>query len=224
MKFIILFLLLIILFSIKDKNEPFQNLTKLMFIHIPKTAGTSIEAYGKKNNINWGRHIKYPTPKKKINCPYWHIPPKYFKDSSNPYKEKKLFAVIRNPYDRIISEYKYRNELFNKNKKTVDKKSLNKFIHKTENIIKKNKFCFDGHLIPQYEFIDDNTEVLRIENLDKEFPELMKKYNYPVEKLGNSFKTSLRVTKEDLDKKSIDIINRIYQKDFERFGYKKIVK
>ena len=217
-----LIVLLIFLFYLKSLKEPFEDFVKkLMFIHIPKTAGTSVEAYGKKNKIKWGRHIKYPRPIKKINTPYWHIPPKYFKKQNSPYKDKKLFAIVRNPYDRIVSEYKYRKEIFTKNKKKTNKNDLNKFIHGIESKYKKNKFCLDGHLIPQNEFIDSNTIVLKLENLDKEFPKLMKEYGYPEEILPKSYKTSKNVSKKDLDKKSINIINKIYHQDFKDLGYTK---
>ena len=52
----------------------------------------------------------------------------------------------------------------------------------------------------------------------------MKKYNLPEEKLPKTYKTSDKVTKYDLDKKSIEFLNKIYDKDFEKFGYDKITK
>ena len=42
-----------------------------------------------------------------------------------------------------------------KKKKNVSKKSLNNFIRNLEREIKKNKYCFDSHVIPQHEFIDE---------------------------------------------------------------------
>ena len=52
------------------------------------------------------------------------------------------------------------------------------------------------------------------ENIEKDFPILMKKYNLK-EKLPKTYKTSDKVTKYDLDKKSIEFLNKIYDKDFE---------
>ena len=224
MKYLILLTLLILLFFIKSRKELFKNITKLVYIHIPKTAGTSVEKYGKKHGINWGRYMKFPRPKKKIKSPYWHLPPTLFNQKKSPYNGKKLFTIVRNPYDRAVSEYKYRNEILSKKKKNVSKKSLNNFIRNLEREIKKNKYCFDSHVIPQHEFIDEDTEVIKLENIEKDFPILMKKYNLPEEKLPKTYKTSRNVTKYDLDKKSIEILNRIYAKDFEKFGYDKIKK
>ena len=71
-----------------------MTLKELKFIHITKTGGTTIEEIGKENNINWGRfHKEY-----KI----WHQP----LIEINNFKIQKYdwFMIVRNPYDRIISE------------------------------------------------------------------------------------------------------------------------
>lgn len=223
MRYQILVILLIILFFIQPKKELFENIRKLIYVHIPKTGGTSVEKYGKKHGIKWGRHMKFPRPNKKINSPYWHLPPNLFNKKNTPYKGKK-FTIVRNPYDRAVSEYKYRFEIWSKKQDNVSKKGLNNFMHDLEKKIKKNKYCYDSHFLPQHEFIDENTEVIKLENIEKDFPILMKKYNLPEEKLPKTYKTSDKVTKYDLDKKSIEFLNKIYDKDFEKFGYNKITK
>ena len=68
---------------------------QLKFIHITKYAGTTIENIGKKNNILWGKfHTEYG----------W-----YHENFSNKNEKLKLkydwFMVIRNPYERLISEF-----------------------------------------------------------------------------------------------------------------------
>ena len=104
---VLVLILLILMISKKKYIESFENRDNLFFVHIPKNAGTSIEDTMKENfNLNFGRFYKFP----KIDMPInnksiWHIPPKYFK-GNNPYKNKILFLVIRNPYERIISKYK----------------------------------------------------------------------------------------------------------------------
>ena len=67
----------------------------LKFIHITKCAGTSIEDVGKENNILWGRfHKEYG---------WWH---EIFINKSKELKLKyDWFVVIRNPYERLISEF-----------------------------------------------------------------------------------------------------------------------
>jgi len=101
---------------------------RLELVHITKTGGSAIEKAGAKHGIVWGACHYMNIPK--IGCfapdipntPYtdpnyssyastssWHAPPKLLKEYVNatiyPYGDADLFAVIRNPYDRVISEY-----------------------------------------------------------------------------------------------------------------------
>jgi hypothetical protein len=68
---------------------------ELKFIHITKTGGTSIEDIGDTINIKWGRNHK--------EYGYWHY---YFPKKPYTIKIKyDWFVVVRNPYERILSEY-----------------------------------------------------------------------------------------------------------------------
>lgn len=217
--FVFSIIILIYLLRI-NKIEKFSNKKELFFIHIPKNAGTTIEDTSYKHNILFGRkyfnrkNIKYKLKIKKKNN-LWHIPPKYFSD--NTYKEKILFAVVRNPYERIISECKYRS------KKCID---INQFVIKNLKEYKKNNFILDGHLIPQSEFIYGNppcNEILRFDNLKEDFEKLLKKYDYPKMELLHHNKSEKRnITIKNLNKESIKLINQIYKEDFKNFGYKMI--
>ena len=229
---------------------------ELKFIHISKTAGSSIEHIGKNNNIKWGIfHKEYN---------HWHEP---FST-----KEKKLqykydwFLICRNPYKRIISEFycrwggigKYENliqniekEQFNNfiiniinhnvnnnyrrtiSRKTISRKTMdkNKIIYQIlNNRIKNKDMCISAslyHYIPQYLYISQYKDVkvhtLRFENLKKEFDDLMKEYNLDI--TLNLHKNKGKIKKfrvNDLSDEAISLINDVYHKDFEIFGYKKI--
>jgi len=98
---------------------------KLEFVHITKTGGSAIEKAGAKKGFIWGAcHFMNVT---EVGCmapdvPYtapnyqsyamtspWHTPSKllrkYVNESQYPYHNADLFVVVRNPYDRIMSEY-----------------------------------------------------------------------------------------------------------------------
>src|SRR4051812_42436098 len=107
-----------------DKNEMREETlkikSKIKFVHITKTGGTSIEEVGKSNGMLWGRYddnIKDCKTLFEVNPAYWHTPIRFFE--KNPYtKNNILFTVVRNPYERIVSECfckwggKYKNEEF----------------------------------------------------------------------------------------------------------------
>jgi len=72
---------------------------ELKFIHITKTGGTSIENDGKKAGIKWGRNFN-PS-----HAGHWHA---CFKSKSRAWKTKyDWFMVVRNPCDRVLSEFRW---------------------------------------------------------------------------------------------------------------------
>lgn len=109
----------------KEVNNILTAKKKLEFVHITKTGGSAIEKAGSKLDLIWGAchymnitevgcmapDVSYSAPDFQsyaLTSP-WHTPPKllrkYVNESQYPYDDADLFAVIRNPYDRIISEY-----------------------------------------------------------------------------------------------------------------------
>lgn len=105
-------------------NTLMPSTRRLEFVHITKTGGSAIEKAGADKGIIWGAcHYMNITD---VGCdnadlPYvapdfqsyaltspWHTPPKVLKtqQTPSPYTgDADLFAVVRNPYDRVLSEY-----------------------------------------------------------------------------------------------------------------------
>lgn len=95
----------------------------LNFLHIPKTGGTSILRLSAGNGYTWGDCLFPSSWGKKIcphhnftddwplhpyDTPWWHTPIQYLSPNrQNPYDGFDLFAVVRNPYERAVSEYYY---------------------------------------------------------------------------------------------------------------------
>lgn len=71
---------------------------KLIFQHVPKAAGKSIRLY-----------LKDIIGKPNSTGPQ-HMPLKYCYD--NKYDNYKMFAIIRNPYERLCSFYEFRKNKF----------------------------------------------------------------------------------------------------------------
>lgn len=214
---------------------------ELSFIHIPKNAGSSIEFVGKEHGYRWGMNIKFSKYKIGSNplkglgsSSIWHIPPKLIKQNKGYeiyFKNKTPFCVVRNPYTRAVSEYKY-HEVINGNKTSVE--GLNNFITKIPDLLKKDYYYFGCHLLPQstYTHIPKNNkweqqkeektiEILRFENLQEDFDYLMKKYNYPIEtELPFKLRTFItNITEKDLNQESKRIISLVYSEDFINFNY-----
>ena len=189
---------------------------ELKFIHITKCAGTTIEDIGKNNNIEWGRfHKEYG---------WWH---ECFQRKNEDLKKKyDWFVVVRNPYERILSEFycKYGGIGSKKNEyKNFNTHSFNNYIK--DRILKRSEH--GDHYTEQYKYIDKNAKIhiIHFENLHTEFNELMEKYNLHVKINIHSNKANFipKFTIESFSPEVIKLINDVYHKDFEMFHYKKIV-
>ena len=100
----------------------------LEFVHIPKTGGSAIEYAGSLANQTWGvchfqakplagpgchaPSLQYQNLKAALNYSkvgysweIWHTPPSWLQHVDSPYSNKTLFAVVRNPYERFLSEF-----------------------------------------------------------------------------------------------------------------------
>ena len=184
----------------------------LKFIHITKCAGTSIEKAGHQNGLLWGKfHKEYG---------FWH------KTLLNVNKEiinkYDWFMVVRNPYDRILSEYYCKWGGIGKTQIIHTKIEMNKYL-----IDKINKRDISGkHYTEQYRYLYPNKKIhiLKFENLDEDFNNLMNLYNIKNIILKNDNKSSDKTFSiNDFSKELIVLINNVYKKDFKIFNYQKII-
>jgi len=79
---------------------------KAIFIHVPKCGGTSVECVLQNESFVYQQH--YHTPHSELNENHGN----YFK-----------FAFVRNPYDKLVSEYKW----FTNNKHKYPRKQVKDF-------------------------------------------------------------------------------------------------
>lgn len=190
---------------------------ELKFIHITKTAGSAIETAGIACDIKWGKHHK--------EYGHWH---EFFTNKPIELKIKyDWFVVVRNPYDRILSEYYSRYGGIGDVNIDHTKNEMNLYL--IEKINNRNNWSKSkGHYLEQFKYIDNITviNILKFENLEKEFYELMKKYNIhnimlKKENTKEMSKSQIKYTTNDFSKELIELINTVYNTDFVLFDYKK---
>jgi hypothetical protein len=186
----------------------------------------------------------------KLELGWWHYPVQFLPlDAQKIYDNATLFAVIRNPYARAVSEFYF---FCNAYRRLCDSTKLNSPAYMNSRIaakvqaarkcpfVAKNSSCpfLDyGHYIPQYDFLfndyDNNNGrkqivayVLHFENLQQEFGELMKMYGQQDGYLPSKNvrkKATAHLSVDDLTQGTIDLINEVYAKDFEIGHYKRIL-
>ncbi|MBL20166.1 MAG: hypothetical protein CMC82_10190 [Flavobacteriaceae bacterium] len=177
------------------KNHIFSG--NYYFLHIHKTAGSAIKQFFGLNG----------------NAPSHHPL------TDDIIKAKKIVTVVRNPYDRMVSTYKYRKGKMGNNFKyntfkeyITDNIPTPKYFEPQVNYIKLNDKIIEPHTILRYESLkSDLSQFISDNNL---------KYNIDDLK-------SIRVSthKKDIHYKEFytdelrDIVFNLYQDDFNYFNY-----
>jgi len=200
-----------------------------LFVHIPKTAGASII-----KKIKEQQKIHKVVNNRTVYDNY-HSTSKDCLMSINNIDTLFKFAIVRNPWDRASSWYFFRKEILEKNisnpKKvlTHDKQALK---DELELMNKGFNFWLEQYVDSSWDYTwfklsDDQSTwldgikfdlIIKYENLNEE---LVKVPNLNLEQLSNRHrsKNSNFNYKELYNNKSVDIINTLYKRDIERFGY-----
>lgn len=179
---------------------------KLIFIHIPRTGGTSIEVAlaGK----DWWliepetKHLSASMTRKLAGEGKW----------ADYYK----FSIVRNPWDRIISMYATgwwwkSNPIFDKGRTP----SLREFI---------DKFCPHPHekhqLIFYHEILDEPLDFLgRYENLNSDFQAICNHAGLQGKSLPHAEKRVREHYSVYFDERTALLVSQIYRTDIEFYGY-----
>lgn len=199
---------------------PLYSTHNLFFIHIPKCAGTTIEKaldmqkeefFFSKNRFNTllkvsPQHFTYKNLKTICNLDKF-----------------KLFTVVRNPYDRIVSEYKYIQNGENEYWKDFKNLNFDLFIEKIFLLDEFKRYdLFDSHFNLQYNFIEDGEDLIKLfkyESLQEAFDWLNlitdSTIAFPHERNSEKMHYSFYYKY----KRTIDIVSEFYKKDLEYFNY-----
>jgi hypothetical protein len=175
----------------------------LLFVHIPKTAGSSISKILNDNNLdNWKRE-----------WPRHHDPYSYLEEANTVDEKVFSFAVVRNPYTRTYSCYKQYNKA---NQTDIS------FAQYLDNI-KQGKISPISPLLhlPQSFYIMDQSS-LQVERLYKfeNLKELEDELGWTLGfyNVGNYVVESYI---EDYTDEAIEMTKDFYSSDFANFGYSK---
>ncbi len=179
---------------------------KFVFIHIPKTGGTSIAKilFGYCDHI-----IKHQFAQDIIT-------------ESGQYNDYFKFAIVRNPWAREVSRYHYQRKTpSHEFYKEANKLSFKKWLKKRH----KDKTFMDFYGAPMLDWISDDPGniiidfIARLETINKDWPMICSKLKIdsqlPV--LNISEHKHYTVYYDD---ETREMIARAYEKDIKYFGYK----
>lgn len=181
----------------------------LIFIHIPKTAGQSIESQliimsGNKERSNYLLGAN-PDPKKGgpfLDHLLWNEYIDYGYISSETYDKYYKFSFVRNPWFRLVSEYRFRKRLW------LNYTFRDWVVEYFPSDVDSDEW---RHIIPQHKYIYDDGKLAKVnfigkyENLNEDFALLMKEIGLP-------HNTSLPHVNKSLSSKSKGVIKKVLDK------------
>lgn len=203
---------------------PISESDKLIFIHIPKTGGTSIEhALGMHgDNVDIGIR-PYLNQKKNQQTLFGkglqHLTAKaiHRRIGENKFSSYFKFSIVRNPYDRLVS---YAAWLKEDKDIELSRSEFNEILDKSMSNL---RYRYNFMLKPQYKFVYIKNKLItdqlfRFEQFEDGIKLLEKQ-------LKRTIHIDLRMPSKHknyayyFNKKNITLVRSIYKKDFEYFGY-----
>lgn len=220
---------------------PIYDRHRLVHIHIPKTGGTAIETFFHEiGDMVWGPASWLG--QEQIGGRWYELQHLTWQElaalSGLPLHEYASFAVVRDPYARMVSDYLWRGasrgdppdsatrsfESFAAFVSSIppdldvrwaeyiaraDQKEANFLIH----VRPQHHYLFDGRANRQ---VDD---LLRFEDLDREFGSLIGRHGLVTDSIRRPLPRNLS---EFYDRELLDCVNRLYARDFDLLGYARV--
>jgi hypothetical protein len=185
-----------------------NNDINVLFIHIPKTGGSSVEYYfSKKFNIKLNNNSLYLHNKtyllhNKINSSLQHITYNQIVENSKEFNINfdniKIITIVRNPYERIVSDLFFCKLITTDTTKEEVFDIIDKYLVSTN---------FDNHNIPQHNFItNDNKEIIQNIHILKTESLGYTDFNICIHVNNNKINNKKINYYDYLNNKSIDII------------------
>ncbi len=182
---------------------------KYIFIHIPKTAGTSI----KKHLVSLRSPLDHKSPQDPLDY-LGHNKLSYFECKYKNIEGFFKFCFIRNPYERMTSLYKYAKNLL---KFDLSFLEFCQHVRMGEKFI--NNVIWEEHYEPQSNYISTKIDFIgKVENINSDFKKICDNLNIPHQELPQINKSN-----DDLVyvcNNSVQIIEEIYKEDFKYYETK----
>ncbi len=188
----------------------------ILFLHIPKAGGTSIEtwlsAHGPESfRLRYNR-IGLP-------CVPQHFHGALIEQLFAPGFFDYSFCVPRNPYWRLLSEYNYRMGHRKWPWRLLPRPGFALWVRRSLSRYDRNPYLYSNHLRPQVAFRIAGTEAFRLEDQQ---PALIARLSAlgglppPAELPRTNASTPLAL---GIDPATAALIHQFYRADFETFGY-----
>jgi len=187
---------------------------KLLFVHIPKTAGTSLtRALAPEASRSHRLCLSHTQHETAEDC--------IARIGRVEFDAYHSFAVVRHPLDRFISHFSYLKNNPNQFPEMNQVRTMEEYVDAIEanrqDVIRKRE-----RVMPQYKYItlEDKicvNQVLRFEQIERAFPQLCLRFGLGERSLPHANQSGPRTQEPSLRVR--DFVAAYYQNDFQLFGY-----
>lgn len=191
---------------------------KILFIHVPRTGGTSTEQW--LSSVAPLRFFSYGIPSF-LKCTPQHLT---YSDIAALFGEEFFeygFMIVRNPYRRLESEYKMRHVLA-KQSFFGAMEPFSAWLEANIDVARNNPWHMDNHIRPQWQFASKHLQVFKFETgLDTIWDTVSRDVGI------DSFQAPARPHldtggfdgKIEWDIKEVNLVREFYRQDFEQFDF-----
>lgn len=187
---------------------------KCIFVHIPKCAGSSINQQLQLKSVGFSGHS----------------PISYHSEHSNYFS----FTFVRNPYDRVVSAYKYFRKLkpghrwYKRNSIISDaanQMQFGEFINHIPDfmkLMKREEGSFESgiHFQPFYYFIDQPIDFIgRFENIQEDYAAILSHLKLPAKPLRKTNSTNNLNYRQLYIEETKKIVYNTYKEDISKYNY-----
>jgi hypothetical protein len=186
---------------------------KFLFIHIPKTSGRSTELCLNRRCGKDDTGTRLNGPLQLLRNPHKTLDDYYKIYSKQELKSYFKFTIVRNPFDRIVSEYFY-----SRKRRLTQSRDFKTFVVNGEI----DTQSYPNHNIPQIDFFVDKKRIdyiAKFENLQEDFKTICDKIKIPHQELPHHNNTKHKHYTEYYDDETRQIVAEKYAKDIEYFNY-----
>lgn len=192
-----------------------KNGRRVAFIHIPKAAGSSVEQLF--TSGGWTMSFYKPTYDG-YTVSDQHQTYQDLKKRIPDLDELESFAITRDPFSRLVSEWGYQTKRIKSSKL-----NFNDFVRHLECSLKVDERYWDNHYRPQTDFIDEGINaVIKMEDISDGLTNFL--HEHKIMQKARIPHVNKRKKRRNGEDRSISVelkerIMRVYEQDYVKLGY-----
>ena len=198
----------------------YSELFRTVFVHVPRTGGQSVEnVFLARHKLTWqtrGALLLGKNPRKGARPKYLaHLLAREYVElgflAADVFASCLKFTIARNPFDRVLSEYRYRAQ-----KRHLEFEEFVEQLARPEG---------DRHMIPAADYVLDRSGAMivdkgiRFESLSRDFAALSREVFGAESELPHVNRAEAHVPADALSPQAKSVIYRRYERDFDLFRY-----